>query len=80
MTPNKTLCFTTFAFKHCIQVTNVFTTGCDMFKKEAVTKHEKRTGIDILFQWNTNEMQIHLQFYSQTFGEFFFYLFKKNIF
>lgn len=26
------------------QVTNVFTTGCDMFKKEAVTKHEKRTG------------------------------------
>ena len=42
MTPNKTLCFATFA--------NVFTTGCDMYKKEAVTKHEKRTGIDILFQ------------------------------
>lgn len=31
----------------CIQaqVTNAFTSGCDMFKKEAVTKHEKRTGI-----------------------------------
>lgn len=26
------------------QVTNVFTTGRDMFKKEAVTKHEKRKG------------------------------------
>jgi len=30
----------------CIQaqVTNVFTTGCEMMKKESVTKHEKRTG------------------------------------
>ena len=50
MTPNKTLCFATFAFKHVLHCTNVFTTGCDMFKKEAVTKHEKRTDIDILFQ------------------------------
>ena len=50
MTPNKTLCFATFAFKHMLNCTTVFTTGCDMFKKEAVTKHEKRTDIDILFQ------------------------------
>ena len=36
----------------CIQaqVTNVFTTGCHMFKKEAVTKHEKKKGIHTLFQ------------------------------
>ena len=59
----------------CIQaqVTNVFTTGCDMFKKEAVTKHEKRTGIDILF----NEIWMKCKFtcsftVKHFYGEFIF--------
>ena len=46
----------------CIQaqVTNVFTNGCDMFKKEAVTKHEKKKGIHILCQWNANSLVFFL--------------------
>jgi hypothetical protein len=40
--PSQNLMFCDICIK--AQVANVFTAGCDMFKKEAVTKHEKRTG------------------------------------
>ena len=62
MTPNKTLCFATFAFKHVLHCTKLFKTGCEMFKKEAVTKHEKKDRywytFSIKYYWNANSRAV----------------------